>query len=242
MYPNEPELGMPSGDVEPAPVSTRTQRLTIRPMGRADARAAAALHMAVLPGGFFPRLGPRFMAAYYASFAASPDGIALVAEVDGTLAGSLVGTVRNAAHYRWVVRHRGGVLAIRALLALACRPRVAGEFLRSRLGRYLRAVGRFSRRTRPADPSSASPGPGGPVAVLTHVAVDEAHRGLGLGGRLADRFLSEARRGPAERALLVTLDGENGAADFWRSHGWEQWGSHANADGRTVVRFRRSLR
>jgi GNAT superfamily N-acetyltransferase len=224
------------------PVTTRTQMLHVRPMRRTDVRRASELHLQALPCGFFPRLGKGFLAAYHASFVDSPHGIALVAEVDGAVAGVLVGTARNAAHYRWVVRHRAVRLAWCALVALASRPRVAAEFLRSRLGRYLRAVLRFARRAKPAQPAGQGQADQGPVAVLTHVAVDDTYRGAGLGGRLVERFLHEAQGGPADRALLVTLDGEDGAGAFWQAQGWEAWGRHDNADGHSVLRFRRSLR
>jgi ribosomal protein S18 acetylase RimI-like enzyme len=215
-------------------------RTSVRPMRVDDASWAATLHRRTLKAGMFPRLGPGFMNSYYRTFVRSPHAVAIVGEMDGAPAGALVGTLRNASHYRWVLRSNGVVLALRGALGLTLRPWVAVQFARSRLGRYLRTALRHLR-PRGAAAAAGDPRAGEPVAVLSHIAVEPALRGRGLGAELVDEFLDRAAAAGARQALLVTRAGPGGASGFWRRAGWEPGGTHRDADGDLVNRFRRSL-
>lgn len=229
----------------------------VRAVRRGDLAATARLHRRALPRGFFARLGDRFVRRYHASFAASPDAVVLVAE-DPTRqrpAGFLAGTLENATHYRWVLRRRGLVLALSGLAALARRPGMAVEFLRTRTGRYLRAVRRqlgrhvpVGRRPGRADaappdvapPSKAAEDSPPVVAVLTHVAVDPAAQGDGVGRRLVEAFVERARRAGAHEVRLIT-DAEGEAAPFYRRLGWRSCGRRRAADGSEVEEFQLPL-
>jgi len=103
--------------------------VAVRPLAVADLAAAARLHAALLPHGFFVSLGLRYLRAYYGTFLASPHAIGLAADLEGQPVGVLVGTSRNAAHYRWVIRHRGLRLAVLGASAMLVRPAVAAWFL-----------------------------------------------------------------------------------------------------------------
>jgi len=144
----------------------------------ADLAVAARLHAALPPHGFFAFLGLRYLRAYYGTFLASPHAIGLAADLEGQPVGVLVGTSANAAHYHWVIRHRGLRLAILAASAMLLRPAVAAWFLRTRLRRYGRRVlpvvlGHARRGGGPAPTDTA----GGDTAVLTHVMVADQARG-----------------------------------------------------------------
>jgi ribosomal protein S18 acetylase RimI-like enzyme len=210
-----------------------------------DLTRTAELHARCLPNGFFARLGPRFLRAYHASFLASPYAIALVVrDQAGDARSFLVATTANRLHYRWVVRHRGPHLLLHLLLALAARPRLAARFARSRLPRYASWLVRypFRRAARPAAGAATAPEAGAaPVAVLTHVAVDEAARGHGDGRELVAVFLARAQAAGAGDARLVT-DLEDGAVGFYERLGWRSAGDHRDRDGVRVREFRRSLR
>jgi ribosomal protein S18 acetylase RimI-like enzyme len=248
-----------------APPSGMTE---IRDAVRRDLRATAALHRSSLPGGFFSRLGRRFLRRYHATFLASPHAVAVVATdpADGDApAAFLVGTLANRAHYRWVVRRCGPRLALELVAALVVRPRLAWLFVRTRVGRYLRWVWRYplrraQRRTAPpagselGSPAEAAvPGrasteaervveapPIAPVAVLTHVVVDPRLRGQGAGRRLVEVFVERAREAGAAEVRLVT-EASDGASGFYERLGWTPVGEKPGADDEVVREFRLSL-
>lgn len=203
-----------------------------------DTAATAHLHASQLGHGFFGCLGERFLAAYHATFLASPYAVALVATDDGGPVGFLVGTVAPSAHTRWVLRERGRRLAVLGALALVARPALAGHFVRTRSGLYARRLLTRERR-RSAGPVAYVPLR---LAVLTHVAVDPSVRGSGIGGALVDAFVDSARCAGAERALLVTLEGERGAGPFYERLGWARTDSRTDRDGHPIAEFGLALR
>jgi GNAT superfamily N-acetyltransferase len=221
--------------------------LVVRAATRRDLRTTARLHRTHLPGGFFARLGRGFLRSYHATFLASPFAVALVVTdpADGEPAGFLVGTLRNRPHYRWVLRRCGPTLGARFVAALSSRPRLAWLFLRTRVGRYLRWIGRYPLQrlgTRtvaaagPARPPTETETEARPVAVLTHVVVDDRLRGRGAGRQLVAAFVEAARQAGAAEARLVT-DVEGGASRFYEQLGWVALEDRPGADGDLVREF-----
>jgi ribosomal protein S18 acetylase RimI-like enzyme len=219
----------------------------IRPARRADLAHTARLHEHELPEGFFARIGWRFLRTYHAAFARSPQATVLVAEGDdGRLRGMLVGTLDNAAHYRWTMRRQGLRLAAAGLRGLVTHPPLAAEFIRTRVGRYGRAVarslrpGRGSGGARPATPARPAAAEGeaaaAKVAVLTHVAVAEDARGAGAGRRLVEGFVERARRAGADEVRLIT-EADGPAARFYGSLGWRRRGRRRASDGSEVEEY-----
>jgi ribosomal protein S18 acetylase RimI-like enzyme len=220
--------------VEPA-------ELRVRPARPGETARTARLHERSLPDGFFARLGTSFLARYHASFLTSSRARLLVAERGGRVVGFLAGTVDNAAHYRRVVQARPVGLLLAGIVSLLRRPRLAAEFLRTRTGRYVRAL---LRQVAPssADEATTSDAAGGPVAepvaVLTHVAVSSDERGSGAGRALVGAFTEElAREGVEEVRLITAVDG--GAPRFYRRLGWRSRGRRRAADGTVVEEFAR---
>lgn len=212
-------------------------------MTSADAPWAASLHAAELPHGFFARLGRRFLTAYYATFIDSPHAVAFLAEGPDARAGMLVGTVRNRAHYSWVLRNRGGLLVRKGLAGLLKSPPAMSLFLRTRLGWYSGALLRFGMRAllRPfSRPSQRRAGPTQP-AVLAHIAVAEEARRDGAGAALVSIFLDAAKGAGCSEAVLVTLAGPAGAGRFYRRLGWTLRDRHDDHDGRLLECYSRRL-
>lgn len=206
-----------------------------------DLVATSEIHARELPHGYFPELGPRFLAAYHRSFVESPHAVATVATLDGKVAGFLVGTIRTGAHYRDVVRRHGLRLGLYALGGLLRNPIAVAHLVRSRLRRYLRVVVRYARGGGPPRTRTRHRPDGGPVAVLTHVAVLPGARGHGLGAELVGRFVDEVRAADVGEIRLVTLVGEEGAAEFYERLGWQRMRRRWGAGGRQVVEFRCSV-
>lgn len=203
-------------------------------------RRTAGIHARELPDGFFARLGPRFLRRYHQSFVDSPLADVLVAGNGIEPTAMLVGTYDNAAHYQWVARHRSWLLALAGVVALLGRPRLAAEFLRTRVGRYARAVGRFLGRRWGGTEPTTSASPPRRVAVLTHVAVDAAAQGSGLGRDLVRAFVQRARSAGADEIRLIT-SADGPGPGFYRSLGWQRLRARRAADGTVVDEFVLSL-
>ena len=184
---------------------------------RADLTFCATLHKQALPHGLFTSLGERFMVAYYETYAASPFGVLLVAEMSGVDVGFVAGAWDPAKHKGWLVRHRGPRLAGIGLVSLVARPLTAARFARTRASSYLRAI----RRTRsgPATPSrTAADG----AAHLSHVATRRGARGLGAGAALVRAFEAHAQAQDAPYTYLTTIADDAGAGTFYETLGWRR--------------------
>jgi len=219
---------------------THDPRIVVRPMEFADVGVAARLHRSTLSHGLFGDLGQGFLRTYYRTFVASPCAVALVGVLHGRVVGLVVGPIRTPDHYRWVVRRFGLRLAARATLSLLARPRQLVRFVRTRVGRYRRALLRF---LLPRDPSATASDGVAParrdVAVLTHIALAPDAQGNGGGRALAAAFAGRCREQGADEVRLVTADDR--AAAFYRRTGWEHHDERA-AEGGTVIEFRLDLR
>lgn len=202
-----------------------------------DLRFVAELHLRFFPDGFFPRLGRAFLMQYYRSFLSSRTTVAVVAEDGGVPCGYLVGMLDPAAHRRELLRDHGLRLALSALAALSVRPRLAGDFARTRLRRYGRAV---LRQLRPGPVAEGGPGPAAP-AVLSHVAVLESSRTSGVGTTLVEHFVAAARAARRESACLVTRSGDQGAGPFYTRLGWTSSGTRRTDDGQSLDYYTLSL-
>lgn len=219
--------------------------LVVRALRREDLAEAARLQVAALSEGYFSRLGPRFVARYLETYLDGPVGVALAAEIDGVQVGHLVGAV-GPGHYAWALRHRWGQLLPYALLALARRPSVLVELLRTRLKRYGRAVLAVLRgAARVAEEPDGSPVPGVPAALL-HVAVEPVSRGSGAGAALVRAFEDQARSAGCRSARLVAFAGDpddpsRGAGPFYERLGWIRTGERVDDTGRQVLAYSRAL-
>lgn len=211
-------------------------------MEAGDLAAAASLHGRELPHGFLTQLGVRFLRQYLRTFLEVPGGVAVVVEdPHGSVAGFVVGSVRNG-HHRAALRSCWRHLLPAALLAMVLRPGVLVRFLRTRAGRYARSVLGSRRPTSPD--SSISPerptgdAPMAAVAVLLHVAVEPSSRGQGYGRLLVESFLDSARTAGCAGARLVSF-GDTGA--FYAETGWQRLHARQDGDGRQVVSYAHDL-
>jgi GNAT superfamily N-acetyltransferase len=194
-----------------------------------DFRWSSAMHRTALSSGLFPRLGPRFIRAYHRSFVESPHGVALAVEVDGRPVGFVLGVLDDRAHYRYVLRHHGIGLGIRAVAAMGVRPRVLALFVRTRASRYLRGA----RKLLPSTSRSERTGIGGGApptrskTTVVHIAIDPSMRGLGLGRDLLDTFETIAGALGTDRVEAATEH----ASGFYLELGWIPVSETSDLDG-----------
>ncbi|MBD3367784.1 MAG: GNAT family N-acetyltransferase [Candidatus Eisenbacteria bacterium] len=59
---------------------------------------------------------------------------------------------------------------------------------------------------------------------VTHLAVDDAHRGEGIGRRLVESALSALASAGIEKAHLFVFQENEGAREFWKRVGWRERG------------------
>ena len=206
-----------------------------------DVAASALLHRRILDMEFLSRLGPSFMRAYYRAWLGAPDAITLVAVgPSGAVVGVLLGATNPANHVRAMVRRDGvriaGELATYALI----HPRVAKDLVVTRGWRYARGVSRMV--VARLSPRSSTPSESGPVVgEITHVLVDNALQGRGIGRALLEAATSAARTAHVEELVLVTPP-DLAARHFYERLGWRPEGSLQSRSSEEFLRFRYFLR
>lgn len=206
--------------------------LRLAPMQPAHTSMSARLHRELLPHGLFPRLGQRFMRRWHRTFVDSPHGVALgVMDEQGVLRGFLIATVDQAGYTRDVLESARWALGWRGAIALAARPRLAAQFVRTRSRRYLRRLRPGAARDQPGPEATPSR-----VGVLHAVACAPSARGNGVGTALLAEFVRLATEAETPLLQLVTRD-SGGAADFYRRHGWVVTDQRLDRDGNAIVQL-----
>jgi GNAT superfamily N-acetyltransferase len=202
---------------------------------------------------FLARCGLRFLRTYHRAWMASPDGLALAAvDAEGELVGVLLGALRPAGHFRFMVRRHGAALAARLLVAALTRPALARELVGTRLLRYLRGLGRMARGVLrrkperidgPGGDGASSQGVVGPtlrVGEVTHVMVRASGQGTGTGRALMEEAQRLAARAGIDELVLVTPP-DLAAGGFYEHLGWKRDGTLASRSGEPFVRYRLPL-
>ena len=207
------------------PLGSERARL-VRDAVEADVPAIAALHRRNLGHGLYPKLGERFLRHYHAAMLESPHSTCLAVGPVGEPVGFVVAVLEPRAHREWLRGRAALELALHGLLGLLSHPRALVLFLRTRVGRYVRAL--LGRGPIP----TPSPVP----AVLLHVAVAPSARGEGIGGALADEVVDAAGRAGRETVRLVTETGSD-AERFYERRGWRRRDQRWGRDGVPVTEF-----
>jgi ribosomal protein S18 acetylase RimI-like enzyme len=213
--------------------------IEVRPASEDDLRGTAALHVAELPHGLFPRLGEGFVRRWQRAHIESPHGVLLVAARGGEVVGFLLGTTDRPANVAWILGHQRRELMTAGLRALLTRPALALGFVRTRGPRYARRLwGRAAPSARVAGRGDVPEAGFGAIAVLEAIVVAPGARGASVGTALSEQFLSIVAAAGGDRVELVTKAGARGAAGFYERAGWRRVGSHVDRDGDEVHTYR----
>ncbi|WP_046470271.1 GNAT family N-acetyltransferase [Allosalinactinospora lopnorensis] len=204
--------------------------MSLRVMELGDVPTVVRLHRANLPAGFFVELGDRFLGRYYRTFLTSPAAVALIAEVEGTAVGFLVGATDEVVHHRHVMHLNRWDLARCGMASLLVRPELTARFVRTRARRYLRGM----RRRRSAGSAQEE---WGRTGVLSHIAVQTRLRGAGVGAALVGGFVEIAKVHGVERLRLFTSCDNEPAQRFYKRLGWQTRPEQCDADGKRWVPF-----
>ncbi len=215
--------------------------VSVREFVASDVDTAVSLHLVVLDMEFLSRFGPSFMRAYYRAWTTTPGSMSFVALDDtGALIGVLLGATDPATHVRAMVREHGVALARSIAVAALSRPKLAKDLVATRAGRYARGVARLiMARLRPtvSDQVAGSPR----VGEVTHVLVDPAAQGRGVGRLLIDAAIASAREAGDDELVLVTPP-DLAARHFYEALGWQPDGAMTSRSGEAFLRYRYSLR
>lgn len=207
-------------------------------MTRGDLPFVLGQHREAFPDNVVGRLGPMLLHRYYRTFLNAPFSVSVVAEQHGHPAGYLVGILDTSRHRRLLLRRHGAALAVALLVGFARHPVLVTRIMKSRAAKTLSAR-RTARRTGSQSEldhrghGGPDPGPG-PVAVLSHVAVPQSSQHRGIGRRLVDHFVAEARAAGCSEVWLATLDDTDGAWKFYERLGWESTSRRRTFDGRPL--------
>jgi ribosomal protein S18 acetylase RimI-like enzyme len=156
-----------------------------------EATDAARLHHEQLPGSFLASLGPGFLRVLYRRLVLDGSSTVHVARDGDRVVGFVAGTEDTARFMRRFVRRDGPRAAVAGAAGLLRRPGAAWETL----------------RYGPAPPEVA----GLPAAELLALAVDPSARRMGLGLRLIESLLEDARVHEIP-GMRVTVAADNAAA------------------------------
>lgn len=204
---------------------------------------------------FIVGFGSSFLRHYHRAWSESQSSVSLVVEDGaGRIVGVLLGSLDPAAHIAGMVRRRGFGLAARMALGAVLRPRLAGQLVRSRLGRYVRGVWRVagpravapdpveSRSSDTARRGAADSGQVGSVSTgeITHLFVDPSHSGRGVGRALVEEAVARGRKAGLGEMVLVTPP-DMPARQFYERLGWKESGEVTSRSGEHFIRYTMTL-
>ncbi|MCK9872366.1 GNAT family N-acetyltransferase [Nocardiopsis dassonvillei] len=210
---------------------TETPVVSVRVMELRDVPVAVRLHRLNLPTGFFVELGDHFLERYYRTFLTSPAAVALIAEVDGSPAGFLVGSLDEVVHHHHMLQLERWRLARAGMMSLLVRPELTVRFVRTRARRYARGIRRSNAGTNTDQEARFRTG------VLSHVVVEEHTRRAGVGALLVERFAAIARLHGTRRLRLYTSYDNEPAKRFYERLHWESQENQADMDGKLWTPF-----
>ena len=198
-------------------------RSIVRAAGERDVDAVVQIHLRSFPGFFLTFLGPSFLALLYSEMLASEEGILLVAEVDGSLAGFVAGVTRQSGFYGRLLERRKWKFARAALGALTRKPSIAGRLLRA------------LRKQEEGSASCAE-------ACLMSIAVSPDASGRGVGAILVGAFCDELRTRSVSRFCLTTDREENDAVNaFYEKLGFRLARTFTTPEGRVMNEYLMTL-
>lgn len=174
--------------------------VVVRDAGAADAPAMARLHASEITDGFLSSLGPRFLERLYRRLCRTEGSFALVAEVEGTVAGFVAGSAATRRLFTSFVARDGMAVVLASPLRLLRSWRLALETL---------------GQGRAGDADDERGGE------LLAIAVGPAWRRRGVARRLTEALLQGAAQRGARVVDVVVGSDNHGAIAMYRAAGFE---------------------
>ena len=174
---------------------------TIRAMTDHEARAVARLHAESITEGFLSRLGPRFLAEIYRGVAHDAESHVWVADDQGVVGGFCAYSRRVGGMYKRILRARFLRLGIASL------PRSLNFWVLREMLDTVRYPAKQAAQELP------------PAEILS-IAVDASQRGTGVGRRLLEAALEQARQDGEPQIKVLAGAALDGANRFYQSCGF----------------------
>jgi len=192
---------------------------TLRPFETRDLENVVRIHLESFRGFFLADLGKYFLREFYRSMLLDPWCIAFVEELNGRVAGFVVGTRRPAHLYGRLLSKSGLRLLPAALASVLRSPGVSVRLLR-RL---------FEVQSAPYDQSDA---------LLMSIAVRPSMQGRGIGRLLIAAFAAAARKQGALSVSLTTDALKNAAVNrFYVQFGFQRRRTFTTIEGREMNEY-----
>jgi ribosomal protein S18 acetylase RimI-like enzyme len=184
-----------------------------------DLSRVVEVHLKGFQGFFLSFLGKGFLTLLYDGFLKDPDGIALVAESGGEVAGFVAGSLHQQGFYQRLLSKKRWSFAWASLGALLRRPWIGPRLLRA-----LR---------QPAKAAKASA-----EACLMSIAVKPEAEGLGIGKKLVEAFCREvAGRGAPAVCLTTDREGYDQVNRFYEKIGFQVSRTYVTPEGRAMNEY-----
>ena len=209
---------------------------TVRSVEKHDLDVLVGIHLEQFPEGFYARLGPTFMRAYFSNYFRSPGAVGLIAQQrqDSEVVGYLIGTVDDDVHERFMHRQAALRLTFAGAAALARRPELWANFLRHRSLWYGRRFASGFMRTRHVSASRRQ-------GELLYICTTSGNRRRGIGAALLRSFTETAQRAHTASLHLVSEKGNMPAREFYEHRGWKVISESMTRDQRPLVKMQLSL-
>ncbi len=189
--------------------------VTYRSLQLDDVPAAARLHRSVFRGYFLGHMGQRFLELFYDEFVATRGNYGMVALVDETVVGTVIGSVDLAHTFNDFYRRRFWPLAW-AFLLQVIRDGYVRRHTAVRLAHIVKAIqSRLGIRT------SSGPDPEvWPPAQLLSIGVASSFRGAGIADGLIERFCQALASDGVDAVGLSVRSDNHRAIAFYARTGW----------------------
>lgn len=202
----------------------KDSQLNIRPLRLDEIELAVEIHQKAFPGFFLSFLGPNFLGLLYRFYVQGATEVALTAEYEGEINGTLIGTVDPRGFYMRLARRHFLPFAAASLRPLLRRPQILPRLLRALL-------------YKGDAPSSIKGG-----ALLASVCVNPDCQGKGTGSRLLAAFESEMwRRGAGFIYLTTDFANNTSTKVFYEKSGWTIESEFTTPEGRPMLRYWKRL-
>jgi ribosomal protein S18 acetylase RimI-like enzyme len=194
--------------------------LAITSLSSSHIDTVVKIHLRAFPDFFLSFLGPRFLREFYKSFLSDSQGLGFIASApDGQLLGVIVGPVDPRGYFKRLLKRRWWAFCLASISAVLRSP--------SCVPRLFRAA--FYRGESPSGPIRA---------LISSIAVDRNMQRAGVGKRLVEHWVEEARRRGASGCYLTTdADGNDAVNAFYQGLNWHLESAYFTPQGRQMNRY-----
>lgn len=190
-------------------------------MRLSDLDSVVDIHLSSFAGFFLSFMGPPFLREFYKSTLRDETSIALVSGQANEVSGFVVGTTEPCGFYRRTILKHWYRFLLASLIPILEKPQTILRLLRRLL------------MTTQADYVANE-------ALLMSIAVDPQEQGRGLGKRLVEGFLMEAKRRGAISISLTTDKLNNERVNrFYSQSGFICARSFTTSEGRQMNEYRK---